>query len=599
VAGTFAPVASRLGIEYLVVRNDLRWGTTSSPRPSDFTTLRADPDLDLVATFGEPGQNTVVDTDRSDDADLERTLPPVEIYHIDDAWPMARVQPTAPALLVSGNGEAWMPMADEGLLDGINPIVYTASRDATELTDALEEGAGVVITDTNRRRALAVQTYNSDLSWLLAADQELERPAEDLFVDPVTKAAIPGSASVAWFADAAWTGETGLFRPLAGFAPQFRPAAAFDGDPDTAWIVPPIPSPTTRSLVIEFGEPTEISAIEVDAVDGGVPGPPEVADAAKDIFRAIVRFSDGRTLQLPMPTGTGKLEFGTVETTSVEIEIDATTGPGSVGIAEVRFPDHDLDVVEYVQVPDDLVRLAEQAPRLRDAVAGAPLTYLFTRVLGDDPEPTEAALRRRFRTLDERTYRVTGALAMRADDEPPVDTCTDIGIRLDGDPVEVRVQAAVPHPLRPGWRQARFEACREADLDADWHRLESSGPVVADRLLLASGTITITEADPPASLQTVRRSLPDTTYLVDAPEGGLFVSGESYGERWRAVFDGEPLGEPIPADAQNAWVLPSEDEQAELRVYHPDQKLLDIAITISVLTTAGCLILVVRRPTEP
>lgn len=596
VTGTFAPVARRLGIEYLVIRNDLRWRTTSSPRPADFETLRNDPDLEFVAGFGEPGQNVVRSNDRSAPGEVEQSLPPVEIYRVTDPWPIARTQGTSPSLLVSGSGEAWFPIAEEGLLDGINPIVYTASRDAAQLTEALEEGAGVVVTDTNRRQALAVQTYNSDLSWLLAETQELERPAEDLFVDAATKTAVPGSASVAWFPDAEWIGDTGLFRPLAGFAPQHRPSAAFDGNPDTAWVAPALPDPTTRSLVVQFKEPTELSAIEVDAVEGGVQTRPEVADAGKDIYRAVVRFSDGTRLQLPMPTGVGQLEFPAIETTSVEIEIDATTGPGSVGIAEVRFPDQDLDLVEYVQVPDDLARAAAEDTELAQALADAPLTYLFSRELGSAPEPAEAALRRRFRTVDDRRYQGRGTLALTSDVDPPLGSCVDVGLNLDGEPIEVRLTSIGPHPLRPAWREAPFETCEPVSLDADWHHLSSDGPHVADRVELSAGTMIVTSGDQPATLTTRHDSLTDTTYVVDEPDGGLFVSGDAFGERWRAELDGRPLGVPLPADAQNAWVLPAGTEQSELRVHHPGQRLLDRAVSVSILTAVGCVVLLLRRP---
>ena len=56
--GALGPVARRLGIEYVLVRNDLDWPATQRPRPSSLDALRDDPDLELVRTFGARGRTS-------------------------------------------------------------------------------------------------------------------------------------------------------------------------------------------------------------------------------------------------------------------------------------------------------------------------------------------------------------------------------------------------------------------------------------------------------------------------------------------------------------------------------------------------------------
>ena len=78
-AGVIGPVARRLGIEYVLLRNDLDWPATQRPPPRNLDALRAHPDLKRVRTFGAPGENVArPDVGSADEA----TLPPLELYRV-------------------------------------------------------------------------------------------------------------------------------------------------------------------------------------------------------------------------------------------------------------------------------------------------------------------------------------------------------------------------------------------------------------------------------------------------------------------------------------------------------------------------------------
>src|SRR5207253_10540328 len=78
--GELGPVARRLGIDLVLVRNDIDWQRSGLPRPSSLDVVRNDPDLRPVAGFGRPGENVIRRADRSLDVFRETQLPPVEIY---------------------------------------------------------------------------------------------------------------------------------------------------------------------------------------------------------------------------------------------------------------------------------------------------------------------------------------------------------------------------------------------------------------------------------------------------------------------------------------------------------------------------------------
>ena len=225
--GVLGPIARRLGIEYVLVRNDLDWATTKRPRPSTLDALRSDPDLELVRSFGAPGEN-VAQPDPESAA--EATLPPVELYRVRDYDGVARAE-TRPPLLVSGDGDAWPGLAAFDVLAESGPVRYSGDASTAELERLLEAGSPVVISDSNRRRVREIPLFDTIArsSYTLAAGQELRRPAQDLFD-------AAGSETVAHFPDAVQIEASSYGRPPVP-QPYYRPSNAFDGDPRTSWRV--------------------------------------------------------------------------------------------------------------------------------------------------------------------------------------------------------------------------------------------------------------------------------------------------------------------------------------------------------------------------
>jgi arabinofuranan 3-O-arabinosyltransferase len=396
--GSLPAIARRLGIQYVVLRNDLDWRTMGRPRPARLQELRADPGLRFDRSFGDNGENTTAPDDDTEDAEQEESLPPVEVYEVRDSGAGLTARAPAPPILVSGDGEAWADLADLGLLGATGPVRYTAELDPADATDALRSGGQAVVTDTNRRRLTVVAGFEVDRSRTLAAGEDLDRPTRSLFGGE-------GTESVVRYDDATTIATGGTERSVSGFEPWVRPANAFDGDADTAWMTPPLEDPVGRSVRVDLRVPTEVASIRVSDAR-------ELAPSAQ-VSEVAVELSDGTRVPVSLAdTGTETVVLDEpAEVRWVRVRITAATGniTDGVGLAEV---DLGLDLVEEVQVPDDLLRAADDDADLAAALTEAPFTYAFARVIGDGPSAEEPVLRRRFRTPADRSYALSGRIGL-------------------------------------------------------------------------------------------------------------------------------------------------------------------------------------------
>ena len=125
-------VLARMGIRYVLVRNDLiRPGLTGAWPARISEALATSPGLVKVAQFGLP-----VGSATPDDAatNFDPPYPPVEIYRVPGAQPVATVQPAAGTLRVYGSPEALLTLADEGLL-GQRPVLLNSDSPGLPAAD--------------------------------------------------------------------------------------------------------------------------------------------------------------------------------------------------------------------------------------------------------------------------------------------------------------------------------------------------------------------------------------------------------------------------------------------------------------------------------
>lgn len=236
----FARMLARAGITHLVVRNDLDYAHTDSPRPEVVhRLLDSSPGLLNVAHFGTTAA----------------VYPAVEIYAVSPGSGDARVHlyDVDDAVSVAGGAEATDQLLADGTLDGDRAMVRARGRDLRGVD---------VLTDTLQRVERNFGRVHDATSQVMTADEpyRTRRAAHDYLYDD------PGGSTVARY--------TGISRVLAssssGYAdtlgsvlPEQGPYAAVDGSLLTSWVSAPFADPRGAWIELQFAKPTVVGAVSL------------------------------------------------------------------------------------------------------------------------------------------------------------------------------------------------------------------------------------------------------------------------------------------------------------------------------------------------
>jgi arabinofuranan 3-O-arabinosyltransferase len=584
-ASAVSEIARRLGVQWVVVRNDVVWETTSAPRPSDLDGVRSDPGLRRVATFGRRGQHVASPGDPLVARLGETALHPVEIYEVRDAQPTVQLVARQAPLLLSGDGDAWPQLASSGLLAGTEPVEYTAALSEAALEERLRTGASLVVSDTNRRRVTQVTADRNYLSQTLSRGQDLSRPPDDLFHRA-------GSQSIAAFPDATRVvASTYGNTAVSPFQAWLQPANAFAADPNSAWMVSGLQSPVGAWIRVNFKRPELVGQVGLTAV----------ATGQRHITSAVIRFSNGSHVAVGFATPRRTATFRPRKTRSLEISIRSVLGlGGAVGFSDVSVPG--LDLTESIALPTDVARAAAAYPRLRQELSHAPLTYAFQRLTGRGASDIELALHRTFVTPTQGTYELTGTAQVDASTPPSVlalvrggslttPSCTDELLSLDGRPVPVRVAAS--SEALTGGQPVTFASCGPIAESAGTHQLDSNVAVdgFIDTVDLATGSASVSPISSPLPFRLVSQS-PARIHVEAVPNAGAYlIIGQSFSGAWRATAPGVSIGSAQALNTLTGWTLPRGRSIDIVATYGP-QGSWDVALAITAGTVAACVWLV-------
>jgi arabinofuranan 3-O-arabinosyltransferase len=320
----------RMGIGYLVVRNDVDFDALGAPRPVlVHQTLDGSPGLRRVAAFGPPfGQ-----LDIGVDAGLQPKYPPVEIYRV--AGGARRVLATTEhsAALVSGGPESLLG------LDATVGAPAVLAGDVT--TTAVVDTGTVVLTDGLRRRETNYGLNTDNRSATLTATDPLRLRAASRDYLPYTGekhqtlAVLHGASSV--------TASSSGSDPDAGggSVPAEQPFAAIDGAPDTGWRANFAQPADGQWWQVGFSPPRVVPDLTLLLPDlAGLSG---TATVRTDAGQETVRIGPGASVPVSIPAGR--------PTASVRVTFHVGVG-AHVGIQEVAIPD--VHVTRSLQVADDL-----------------------------------------------------------------------------------------------------------------------------------------------------------------------------------------------------------------------------------------------------
>jgi arabinofuranan 3-O-arabinosyltransferase len=405
-AGALPAMARYLGATEVLARNDVVWEATGGTPPAALAAaLAAQPGLRLAASYGRAGEQ--VPALRPGDP----AVAPLQRYAVTDPRPVVRAEPAAGALLVDGDSFALPGLERLGLLAGQPAFRLLGSMTPGTTALALDDGARVVLTDSNRRRTWAARRTGASHSPTLPASHPVDpaSPALSLFGDPSaqTVAALSGARSVTA------TSSGSVFGPV----PHGKPAFAFDGDPRTAWLTGDFGAGVGQSVTLALDRPRTLSRLVLRPLLGG---PVQVA--------AVRVRMDGRTVEAAVPARPEvAVALPATTTASLTVEITGVRGgPGlnPVGFWEIGVPG--VRAAETAVLPGRFRQLVDGLDASgRRRLAGAPLDVVLARAAGptrglDDDE--ERRLERRFWLPGAREFDLAGFAAPGPDlAEPEID----------------------------------------------------------------------------------------------------------------------------------------------------------------------------------
>ncbi len=285
----------RMGVKYLLVRNDLLRADLRKAWPSRIhDAISESPGIVKVAQFGR------APAERRQSANavtgLDPPYPPVEIYQVEGAQPVAVVQPTAGTLRVFGAPEALLPLANQGLLAG-RPVVLNG--DAPQIKTATP-----VVTDSLRLRVRNFGEIRDDYSATLHAGQPLttfEAAADftELAWQPYEAVAKFAGIAGVWASSSdadidALTNQSGTGR---------LPFAAVDGNLTTMWESGSKLGPIGQWIRIKFDTRIDPGQIRVAFADSSEIGPPvskvQIRTQAGTVTRRVRATGGYQVLALP------------------------------------------------------------------------------------------------------------------------------------------------------------------------------------------------------------------------------------------------------------------------------------------------------------
>jgi arabinofuranan 3-O-arabinosyltransferase len=365
-----APIARLLGTSDVVVRNDLQWERFGVPSPAAVWQQLVAPSAPGVSETMGLGEGPPGDPDRAlapigerelaADGGSDAELPQVAILAVDGVEGLLRAIPAARTLVVAGDGEGLVDLAAAGLLSGEGVVHYADALDDAALDRALDDGAWLAVTDSNRRR---IET------WFYAV-RDVRGPTEragETLAEPSgydrRLEVFPGATD-----DSRTTVEhvgATLTASLTGGAarPEDRAAAAVDGDLGTAWRVGGA-DPAGHRISMRFDQPVTLDELVIVQPQDGprdrwVEEVRLYLDGGEPITVALDEWSrtpDGQRIAIePREVGTLEIELARISVPPFDPAL-----ANAVGFAEVVVPG--LEIAETVVVPRSLLdRVGERS----------------------------------------------------------------------------------------------------------------------------------------------------------------------------------------------------------------------------------------------
>ncbi len=413
---TLAPMSALLSAGDVLVQYDQAYERYDAPNPQVVAAglAKTPPGLSNPLHYGKPVPNVPVIA-HFGETSLALGQPdnwptPLVTYTVDDPRPIVRTESLSTPLVVDGDASGIVDAAAVGLLAHNPTILYagTLDTDPSARRRTASHPATLVVTDTNRKQGYRWNSLNENTGYTETAGQAPN--TADPSDAPLNL--FPGAPSNAQ-TTTSFRGITSVTASSYGssitYLPEDRPAAALDGNAQTAWL--------TNPFVPQGGQWWQVNLLH-PATPGSIRLlQPQTGDPNRYITSVRLTFNNGTSvtehLSAASRTPPGQvvpLPGVTFSTLRITIVSTAVTDPAlpvgslsSTGFAEVTIPG--VSAHETVTMPEDLLR-SFGVRSLFDR-----LTLVMTRLRSsgfpprNDPEP---ALARQFWLPTARTFSVVG-----------------------------------------------------------------------------------------------------------------------------------------------------------------------------------------------
>ena len=413
---TLAPMASLMSAGDVLVQYDQQFERYDVPNPQSVALQLATtpPGLSDPISYGTPVPNisSVPDLDEqalARPANQGWTAPLVS-YTVTDPRPIVRTESLQKPLVVAGDADGLVSASSVGLLAGNPTILYAGTLDTDPALEqrVLSAPADLVVTDTNRKQAFEWNTLSENQGYTETAAQGVDpNDQKDAPIDLFPSA--PSDAQTTAVLNGVDSVTASSYGSSLTYLPEDQPAAALDGNVQTAWVADSFTVPNGQWWQVKLTHPNSQSGIRITQ--------PVSPDADRWITRVQLTFDGKDPLSVNLgpasrtdagqPIAFSPRTFSTLRITITGYQVAkhhaATIYESAVGFAEVTIPGVQVD--ETIAMPQDLLR-ASGARSLFD-----PLTLIMSRLRTSgfpprtDPEPV---LSRTFWLPTARTFSLTG-----------------------------------------------------------------------------------------------------------------------------------------------------------------------------------------------
>ncbi len=434
--GTFdpealSPLARLIGVGDVLLRSDLEYERFRTPRPeTTWALLNSVPGLGAPVAFGaaeenQPSENLPLldEIELATDQELEDP-PPVAVFPIEDAAPIVRALPTEHPIVVAGDGDGLVAATAAGAIDADRAILYSAGLledgDTEMLDTVLADGADIVVTDSNRRRARRWGAIRENEGYTeMAGEEALEYEVGDARLD-IFSSADDDSFTVAVQRGGATVQASAYGNPVS-YTPGDRAFFAVDGDLRTAWKVGAFSEVEGEYLRLTADEPVTTDHVGLTQ--------PLSSDINRWITEVELRFDGGDPVRVDLTeasrTAPGQdVPFPERTFRQLDIEIVSDTigyRPKLAGVSAVGFAEVDLEGIrleELIRPPVDLIDTAGED------LTDHRLTYVLQRQRTNPAEPVrvdeEPAMRRLLEVPGEREFELSGDARISAQAPDPL-----------------------------------------------------------------------------------------------------------------------------------------------------------------------------------